>query len=63
LDTCWVAEADGRLVGGFRLYPLQMHLWGNRYSVQGLAAVAVSPEMRRKGIGRQMCVAALQLGK
>ena len=58
-ETCWVGELEGRFVGGLRSYPLRMHLWGREFSVQGLAAVAVTPEARRQGVGGLLCRAAL----
>ncbi|MEX1257853.1 MAG: GNAT family N-acetyltransferase [Gemmatimonadota bacterium] len=63
LESCWVAESGSRLFGGFRQYPLHMHLWGNRFPVQGLASVAVAPELRRQGVGQRMCREALRVGR
>ncbi len=62
LDTCWIAEGEGRPVGGFRTLPLRMTLRGRMNPVQGLAAVAVAPDARRRGVGREMCRRALRLG-
>jgi len=63
LETCRVAELDGQRVGGLRQYPLEMYLHGRPFSVQGLAAVAVAPEHRRRGMGRKMCRQALHMAR
>lgn len=63
LENCWVGEAEGRMVGGLRTYPLTLHLWGLPFRTQGLAAVAVSPEARRQGVGGAMCQQALTHGR
>lgn len=63
LETCRVAEEGGRMVGGFRIYSLRMHLWGRELPVQGLAAVAVAPDARRRGTGGAMCREAIRLGR
>jgi predicted acetyltransferase len=63
LETCWVGEAEGEMVGGLRSYPLRMALWGRDVPVQGLAAVAVVPSHRQRGIGAVLCRAALARGR
>ena len=63
LENCWVAEVGGQRVGGLRQYPLEMYLHGRACSVQGLAAVAVAPEHRRRGMGRQMCREAMLMAR
>ncbi len=64
LETAWVAEGDGgRRAGAFRIYDLELHLRGRPFRTMGLAAVAVEPEWRRRGVGRWMCREALRLGR
>jgi len=63
LENCWVAELDGQRVGGLRQFPLEMFLHGRASPVQGLAAVAVAPEYRRRGMGRQMCRQAMLMAR
>jgi len=63
LECCWVAEVSGKRVGGLRQYPLEMYLYGRAFPLQGLAAVAVAPECRRRGLGRQMCREAMCMAR
>jgi predicted acetyltransferase len=60
LEACRVAEADGAFVGALKSYALRMSLWGEELPVQGLAAVAVASEARRRGVGIAMCRTALE---
>lgn len=62
LETCWVAERNGRMIGAFRVYDLTLHLFGRPFPTLGLAAVAVDPSFRRQGVGAALCRAALRLG-
>jgi predicted acetyltransferase len=63
IETCWVAEREGRLAGAFRMYDLNLSLFGIPCPTLGLAAVAVDPGFRRQGVGRQLCEAALRMGR
>lgn len=63
LTDCWVVEVEGRLAGALRTYRLHMHLWGRTLPTMGLAGVAVAPDFRRRGIGRRMCVEALEIAR
>ncbi len=63
IENCWVGDASGRMVGALRTYPLTLHMWGKAFPTMGLAAVAVAPEARRKGVGASMCRAALIEGR
>lgn len=63
LTDCWIVEVDGRMAGALRTYRLQMHLWGRVLPTMGLAGVAVAPDFRRRGIGRRMCVKALEIAR
>lgn len=63
IDTTYLAELDGVPAGAFRAYRFILHLHGRRWPTLGLAAVAVSPSFRRRGIGRWMCRQALQVGR
>jgi predicted acetyltransferase len=63
LETVWVAEHAGRMVGAFRGYALTQHLHGAALPMMGLAAVAVDETARRRGIGRKLCEAAVRAGR
>jgi predicted acetyltransferase len=63
LTDCWIVQVDGRLAGALRTYRLTMHLWGRPMPTMGLAGVAVAPDFRRRGIGRRMCVKALNIAR
>lgn len=63
IETTWLAELDGVPAGAFRAYRFTLHLHGRRWPTLGLAAVAVSPSFRRRGIGRWMCREALRVGR
>jgi predicted acetyltransferase len=39
-----------------------MYLWGQAFTVQGIAAVAVAPGERRRGVGRWICARAVRMG-
>lgn len=55
IETAWVAERAGRMVGAFRSYPMLEHMHGAQLRTMGLAAVAVDETARRRGVGREMC--------
>lgn len=61
LTDCWLVRNQGRIAGALRTYRLAMHLHGRLLPTMGLAGVAVAPDFRRRGIGRQMCVQALRI--
>ncbi len=63
LGDCWVVEVEGRLAGALRTYRLTMHLHGRPLATMGLAGVAVAPDFRRRGIGRRMCAASLEMAR
>ncbi len=63
LETCWVAEQEGRMAGAFRVYDLLLHLHGRPLPTLGLAALAVDPSFRRRGVGAALCRAAMRLGR
>lgn len=63
LTDCWLARDRGRLVGALRAYRLTLHARGRSWPTLGLAAVAVAPDYRRRGLGRRMCVHALRIGR
>lgn len=63
LETSWVGEVDGELAGAFRAYSFHIRLFGRRYPVLGLGAVAVRPDFRRRGVGRLLCQEGLRLGR
>ena len=59
IDVTFAAELRGRIVGAFRAYKMAESLNGTLLPMMGLAAVAVSPDARRRGIARTMCRHAL----
>ena len=57
----FVAEQDGRGVGACKIYPMTQHMGGAALPMAGIAAVAVSPSDRRRGIGSELCTRALRI--
>lgn len=57
LESLWVAEEDGRLVGACLLYWLRQWIAGVALPVMGLGGVAISPTHRRRGLAQRMLVA------
>lgn len=55
LDTVLVAEEAGGIVGAAKIYALTQHLTGRAMPMMGLAAVAVDPAARRRGIAARLC--------
>jgi predicted acetyltransferase len=51
------------MAGAFRAYELTQHLHGSAYPMMGLGAVAVDETVRRRGIGRQLCVEAIRIAR
>jgi predicted acetyltransferase len=62
-ENCWVAGPTERIDGGLRTLPLTVHLFGRPVPTLGVAAVAVAPHARRRGLGGAMCRAALRIGR
>lgn len=61
LETVLVArDAAGRLAGACKIYRMTQHLCGAALAMMGLAAVAVAPHARRRGLGARLCGAALE---
>src|SRR5262245_15420951 len=58
LADCRALEIDGRLAAALRAYRMQLHVRGRTYPTLGLSGVAVAPDLRRRGIGRRICVEA-----
>src|SRR5688572_401812 len=63
LDITYVAELRGRIVGAFKAYKMAESINGALMPMMGLAAVAVSPDARRRGVGKNMCRYALALAR
>jgi predicted N-acetyltransferase YhbS len=63
LTDCWIVRERGKVVGALRTYRLGLHARGHCWPTLGLAAVAVAPDHRRRGLGRRMCVQALEIGR
>ena len=61
LETVLVArDPDGRLAGACKIYRMSQHLDGAPLPMMGLAAVAVAPFARRRGLGATLCGTALK---
>lgn len=61
LETVLVARADaGRLAGACKIYRMTQYLRGVALPMMGLAAVAVAPDARRRGLGATLCTAAMR---
>lgn len=54
LEALWVAEEDGRLVGACSLLRLRQWVGGACIPVMGLAAVAIAPTHRRRGLAARL---------
>lgn len=63
IETAWLAERAGQLVGAFRAYALTQFLHGTAYRMMGLAAVAVDETARRRGVGRELCEDAVRIAR
>jgi len=63
VENCWVAMSEGRVDGAFQALPLVMHLLGRPVPTLGVAAVAVAPHARRRGLGAHLCRSALRIGR
>lgn len=63
LSDCWIVRVDKRIAGALRTYRFTTHMWGQAYATMGLAGVATAPDFRRRGIGRRMCTAALEIAR
>jgi predicted acetyltransferase len=63
IEAVWLAEIGGRMAGAFRAYALTQHLHGCAYPMMGLGAVAVDETVRRRGIGRQLCLEAIRIAR
>ncbi len=59
LDDVLVARHQGRLAAACRIYRLTQVVAGREMPVMGLAAVAVEPHFRRRGIGATLCTHAI----
>jgi predicted acetyltransferase len=63
VETAWIAERAGNMVGAFRAYSLTQHMHGAAYGMMGLAAVAVDETARRRGVGRELCEHAIRIAR
>ena len=61
LDTVVVAEEpDHGISGAAKIYRMTEYIAGAPMPMMGLAAVAVAPPRRRRGIGARLCTAAIE---
>jgi predicted acetyltransferase len=63
VETAWLAEEGRRKLGAFRAFALSQHMHGTVYPMMGLAAVAVDEGARRRGLGRALCLHAVEVGR
>lgn len=61
LDTVLVARDEGRLLGACKAYRMEQRILGVVVPMMGLAAVAVAPEHRRRGLGARLCAEAIRI--
>jgi predicted acetyltransferase len=56
-------EEDGAIAGAFKALRLRQVFSGAALPTLGLAAVAVAPERRRRGLGVRLCREAIRIGR
>jgi predicted acetyltransferase len=56
-------DEDGRVIAAFKALRLQQVFSGVPLPTLGLAAVAVAPDRRRRGLGAALCREAIRLGR
>lgn len=62
LETVLVMrDAQGSLAGASKIYRMEVHIAGAALPMMGLAAVAVAPSHRRRGLGARLCTEALRV--
>ena len=59
-EALWVGEEAGTIVAACHLLPLQQWIGGQLLPVMGLAAVAVAPTHRRRGVAGRLVTAGLR---
>jgi predicted acetyltransferase len=63
IESAYIAERDGRMVGAYRAYALSQHMHGTAFRMMGLASVAVDETARRRGVGRELCEHAIRIAR
>ncbi len=61
LETVIVARDSAGLAGALKVYRLEQYLAGVAFPMMGLAAVAVEPSRRRRGLGARLCLEAIRV--
>ena len=61
VEVAFVEEEDGEIIGGLKALKLASYVNGVRFATMGLAAVAVAPAARRRGLGARLCREALRV--
>lgn len=56
----FVADKNGEPIGCFRIHKIRHTLRGEQIAAGGIGGVAVSPEQRQTGVGKEMMIWALQ---
>lgn len=60
LETLWIAEEEGRVVGACQLHPMEQWVGGVSISVMGLGTVTVAPTHRRRGLAGRLVKSAMR---
>lgn len=63
LESAWVLADGHRIAGAFRVYRMTQYLAGAEFPMMGLAAVAVAPGYRRRGLGKRLVRDALRIAR
>lgn len=62
LETVLVLrDSAGALAGAAKIYRMENHVAGVLFPMMGLAAVAVPPSFRRRGLGARLCTEAIRV--
>ncbi|MFW6331511.1 MAG: GNAT family N-acetyltransferase, partial [Gemmatimonadota bacterium] len=60
LDTVLVGTDRAGVAAACKVYRMEQHIAGAALPMMGLAAVAVAPSRRRRGLGARLCVEAIR---
>ncbi|HEU0015585.1 MAG TPA: GNAT family N-acetyltransferase [Longimicrobium sp.] len=60
LESLWVAEENGRLIGACQLLWLRQWIGGTPLRVMGLGSVAIAPSHRKRGLATRMLTAGFE---
>ena len=63
IETVWVCEEAGRVVGMCQLLPLQQWIGGACVRVMGMASVSVAPTHRRRGLAARLVTSGMRFAR